>query len=81
KREGLADNGPTCVVTDMGIMGFDETTKEMYLTDFYPGIDPLEIKKNVGFDIDVSKAKEIQPPLSVELEALRKKIDPENLIL
>ncbi len=81
KGKKLADNGPTCVVTDMGIMGFNETSKEMYLTDFYPGIDPFEIKNNVGFDIDVSRAKEIQPPLSFELEALREKIDPENLIL
>jgi glutaconate CoA-transferase subunit B len=81
RKAGLMADGPTCVVTDMGIMGFDHDSKEMVLIDYYPGVNPLEIKNNVGFDIDVSRAKQIGPPLSSELEALRAKIDPERLIL
>ncbi len=81
EKAGLIADGPTCVVTDMGIMGFDKDSKEMYLTYFYPGIDPLEIKQNIGFDIDVLRAKEIEPPLRTELKALREKSDPERLIL
>ena len=81
QKAGLSADGPTCVVTDKGIMGFDKDTKEMYLTYIYPGIDPLEIKQNVGFDIDIERAEEIQPPQKAELEALREKSDPERLIL
>ena len=74
-------DGSSCVVTDKGIMGFDKDSKEMYVTGFYPGIDPLEIKRNIGFYIDISRAKEIDSPLSSELEVLREKSDPERLIL
>jgi glutaconate CoA-transferase subunit B len=81
KKTGLIAGGPTCVVTDMGIMGFDKNSKKMYLTYFYPGIDPSEIKKNIGFNIDILRAKELEPPLRTELEALREKSDPERLIL
>ena len=81
QKAGLFPDGPTCVVTDMGIMGFDKDSKEMYLTGVYPGIDPVGIKKNIGFDIDVKRAEEIEPPLQTELNALREKSDPERLIL
>ncbi|MCD4744003.1 MAG: hypothetical protein K8R67_16190 [Desulfobacteraceae bacterium] len=81
QKTGLSASGPTCVVTDMGIMGFDKDSKEMYLTYFYPGIDSLEIKKNIGFNIDILRAKELESPLGLELEVLREKSDPERLIL
>jgi glutaconate CoA-transferase, subunit B len=80
-QEDLFATGPTSVVTDMCTMGFDENTKEMYLDTIYPGIDPLEIINNIGFYIDISRAKEIKPPLKEELDALRDKCDPERLIL
>ena len=76
-----APDGFSCVVTDKGTMGFDKDSKEMYLTGFYPGIDPFEIKQNIGFSIDISRAKEVGCPLRLELEALREKSDPERLIL
>ena len=76
-----APDGSSLVVTDKGTMGFDEDSKEMYVAGFYPGIDPLEIKRNVGFHIDISRAKEIDSPLRSELEVLREKSDPERLIL
>ncbi len=81
QKAGLFADGPTCVVTDKGIMGFDKKTKEMYLTYFYPGVVPLDIKNDVGFNIDIERAEKIQPPLEEELKVLREKSDPERLIL
>jgi len=80
-RPELFADGPTSVVTDKGIMGFDKDTKEMYLSFFYPGVNPVQIKDSIEFDIDISRAEQIEPPLATELEALREKIDPEKLIL
>ncbi len=81
KRAGLSCDGPSWVVTDKGVMGFDNDSKKMYLSGFYHGVDIEDIKNNIDFDIDVSKAYQIDYPLKIELEALREKSDPERLIL
>jgi glutaconate CoA-transferase subunit B len=81
KKAGLPANGPSTVITDMGIMGFDPISKRMILKEFYPGIEPERIQKNSGFDIDISAAEETIPPEKEELEILRKKTDPDRLII
>jgi glutaconate CoA-transferase subunit B len=81
KKAGLPDGGPASVVTNMATMGFDETTKEMFLTGFFPGITPQRILDNMGFEIDISRAKEVAPPTAYELQILREKCDPQRLIL
>jgi len=35
----------------------------------------------MGFEIDVSRAKEVAPPTAYELQILREKCDPQRLIL
>ncbi len=81
KKAGLPDGGPQSVITNMATMGFDDVTKEMYLTGFFPGITPRRILDNMGFDIDVSRATEVAPPTDFELKILREKCDPQRLIL
>jgi len=81
KKAGLSADGPTCVVTDKGIMGFDKNSKEMYLSEIYPGVELNEIENNIGFQIDTTRAQGTSPPLASEIEAIRKKSDPERLIL
>lgn len=81
KQAGLPANGPSAVITDMGIMGFDPISKRMILKEFYPGIKPDTIRENTSFDIDISTAVETFPPEKEELEILRKKTDPDRLII
>ena len=69
------------VVTNLGVMKFDEDTKEMYLAETYPGITVDEIIENTGFEMDVSKAVESVPPSEEELRVLREEVDPQRLIL
>jgi len=69
------------VVTNLGVMKFDEDTKEMYLAETYPGITVDEIVENTGFEMDVSKAVESVPPSEEELAVLREEVDPQRLIL
>lgn len=81
KKAGLPNGGPFSVITNMATMGFDETSKEMYLTGYFPGITPKEILNNMGFHIDVSRAREVNPPTEFELKVLREKCDPQRLII
>jgi len=81
EKAGLLDGGPTSVVTNMAVMGFDERTKEMYLSRYYPGITPQKILENMDFEVDVSRAEEAKPPTAEELKILREKVDPQRIIL
>jgi glutaconate CoA-transferase subunit B len=78
---GIDAKGPSSVITDMGIMGFKETSKKMFLKEYYPGINPKEVQKKVSFDIDISLAVQSPTPKANELKILRKETDPERLIL
>ncbi len=81
KRAGLPGGGPEMVVTDMALMGFDANTRRMYLKGCYPGIAPSQVLDNMGFEIDISKAKAVPGPTEEELSILREKCDPQGLIL
>jgi len=81
EKEGLLPGGPTAVVTNMGVMRFDDQTKEMYLAYYYPGITTGKILENMEFSIDVSKAREADPPTERELKILRDQVDPQRIIL
>ena len=69
------------VVTPLGVMEFDGTTKRMYLSTYYENVLPEEIVKNTGFKLDVTKAKQEPRPTPDELEVLRADVDPLRLIL
>jgi glutaconate CoA-transferase subunit B len=81
KEAGLNRGGPSAVVTNLGIMKFDEITKEIYLAEYHPGISPDEIKSNTGFEIDTSRAVESRPVTEEELCTLREEVDPQRLII
>lgn len=81
EKAGLPPGGPAAVITDMGMMRFDEKTKEMYLAQFYPGITPEAILDRMEFEVDTSRATEAMPPTEAELKILREKVDPQKLIL
>jgi glutaconate CoA-transferase subunit B len=81
QRLSLERGGALAVVTDLCITRFDEETKEMYLAEFYPGVDIERILENTGFDIDTSRAVAAVAPSPEELRILREEVDPQRLIL
>jgi len=81
ERAGLTGNGPSKVITDMAIMGFEKSTRKMFLERYYPGTNPDKILENMDFDVDISKARELSPPTREELGILREKCDPHGLII
>jgi len=78
---GLPGGGPCTVITDLGVMGFDEKTRRMYLAGTYPGVETETILENMGFEVDVSRAESVPPPSAEELTILRERCDPQRLIL
>lgn len=82
EKAGLpGDKGPRVVVTEYGIMKFDDETKRIYLAEYYPGITIEQIVENTGFKLDVSKATEADEPTALELDALLNKVDPQRLMV
>ncbi|MBI5440385.1 MAG: ketoacid-CoA transferase [Deltaproteobacteria bacterium] len=81
RRLGLERGGPVAVVTNLGVLRFHETTKEMYLSEHYPGVTPEQVQENTGFELDLSRAVEASPPSDEELRILREEVDPQRLIL
>lgn len=81
EKAGLRPGGVSVVVTNLGMMRFDQDTGRMYLDKFYPGITPEVILSNTEFEMDVSRASQADPPTETELKILREDCDPQRLIL
>jgi len=81
EKAGLMPGGPTAVVTNLGVMRFDDQTKEMYLANYYPGITPQKILENMEFSVDITRATEAASPTERELKILREQVDPQRIIL
>ena len=78
---GIFRGGDQCVITDMCKMRPDKETGILYVSEIFQDIDPEMIKKNTGWDIDVSRAVLIKPPTKEELQVLRMYVDPDRLYL
>lgn len=81
EKAGLYRGGPSAVVTNLGIMRFDEKTKEIYVAEYYREVTSQQIQENTSFEIDISRAVESKPVTEEELRVLREEIDPQRLII
>jgi glutaconate CoA-transferase subunit B len=80
-KAGLTGNGPSAVISNLAVMGFDAGTREMFLEAYFPGATPRAVLDNMSFSVDVSRACELEPPTERELKILREIVDPQRLIL
>ncbi|MBV9273986.1 MAG: CoA-transferase subunit beta, partial [Verrucomicrobia bacterium] len=72
RRNGLTGGGPAAVITDLGILRPDPSSKELTLTSIHPGVTIHEIRAVTGWLLRVSSNLEITPtPTSEELSVLR----------
>jgi len=83
EKAGLpAGTGPYRVVTDLALLGFDETSRWMKLLAVNPGVTVEQVKENTGFELIIpDKVEENAPPSPEELRLLREKIDPGRLYI
>jgi glutaconate CoA-transferase subunit B len=76
-RLGDYGQGPTAVITDMGLFHFDEITREMVLTSLHPGCSVEAVQEQVAWPLRVADdLAETEPPTPEELHIMREELDP-----
>jgi glutaconate CoA-transferase subunit B len=76
-RLGDYGQGPTAVITDMGIFRFDHKTREMVLTSLHPGCSIEAVQEQVGWPLRVADdLAETEPPTPDQLRIMREELDP-----
>jgi glutaconate CoA-transferase subunit B len=76
---GLIAGGMYRVVTDLGMLGFDEGSKRMKLLAVHPGATAEQVQQNTGFKLLVAADLRItDPPTENELAVLRH-LDPDRV--
>ena len=76
---GLIAGGMYRVVTDLGMLGFDEASKRMKLLALHPGITADQVQQNTGFELLVPPDLPVtDPPNEKELAVLRH-LDPDRV--
>lgn len=79
---GLPEGGPYKIVTDLGVMGFDETSKAMMIESLHPGVDVEKVQSETGFELIVpDEIGTTKPPTVEELRLLRDEVDPLRLVI
>ncbi len=77
-----AGTGPHRVITQLGVMGFDDETKEMSLLSVHPGVTVEQVKENTSFELHVDGDVAVtEPPSPEELRLLREEIDPAGIVI
>jgi glutaconate CoA-transferase subunit B len=76
---GLIAGGMYRVVTDRGMLGFDEASKRMKLLALYPGVTVEQVQHNTGFELLIPADLPVtDPPAEKELAVLRH-LDPDRV--
>jgi glutaconate CoA-transferase subunit B len=83
ERAGLPpETGPYRVVTDLAVFDFEPSSKRMRLIALNPGVTAERVADETGFPFPVATRVELnEDPTPLELETLRRKIDPERVFL
>jgi len=81
EEAGLPINtGPYRVVTNLGIMGYDDESKKMKLLSVNPGVTVEQVIENTGFELLIAdEVTNNDHPTDEELKLLRDEIDPDGL--
>jgi glutaconate CoA-transferase, subunit B len=76
---GLIAGGMYRVVTDLGMLGFDEGSKRMKLLALHPGVTADQVQQYTGFELLIAAdLPATDPPTENELAVLRD-LDPDRV--
>jgi glutaconate CoA-transferase subunit B len=82
EEAGLPEGGPYKIITDLAVMGFEETTKSMMIESLHPGVDVAKVQSETGFELLVSADLGCtDPPTEEELTTLRNEVDPLRMVI
>ncbi len=81
ERLGLTGGGPSHIFTPKCIFAFDDEGT-LHVESIHPGVTAQDVIDNTGFDLgDISSVPVTQAPTGEELELLRRKVDPNHILL
>jgi len=81
RKAGLLFGRVSRIVTNLGILGFDEETKAMRLEMLHPGVSVQDVIENTGFELLIpERVGTTEPPSESELALLRS-LDPDRRFL
>jgi glutaconate CoA-transferase subunit B len=79
---GLRGGGPSRIITDKAVMGFDKETHSASLLSLHPGVGLEDVLGNTGFPLQVpDELPTTLLPTAEELRLLREEIDPKGVYL
>ena len=81
QRSGLLFGGVSRVVTTLGILGFDPTTKRMWIEAIHPGVTAQQVKENTGFELLEAPDMRVSDPPSPDELAMLRALDPDRRFL
>ena len=77
-----AGTGPYKVITNLAVLGFDESSCRMRIESLHEGITQEQVQECTGFDLLVRDPLEVTPPPTADqLAVLRTEVDPQGYIL
>ena len=66
RKAGLRPGGPTKVITDLAVLGFDDKTCRMKLLSIHPNVSLKDVIENTGFDLIIPEEVPVTPPPTVK---------------
>ena len=70
------------MITNLGVYGFDESTREMVLEAIHPGVDVAEVRSEVSWELRVREPlRTTEAPSADVLRLLRDELDPKGIYL
>jgi len=76
-----AGGGPYRVITQLGVFGFDDATKQMALVALHPGITVEEVQANSEFPILLPEEIVYNAPPTPEEQRILREIDPAGMVV
>lgn len=77
-KVGLPRGGVSALITNLGVMRPDLTTKEFILSSIHPNVSIEELRSNTGWNLKISEdLMETPPPSASELKVIQT-IDPQG---
>jgi acyl CoA:acetate/3-ketoacid CoA transferase beta subunit len=79
-RAGLRGGGPSRVLTDKAVFGFDDNTRRMKLLSIHPGVTDEELIAETGFSLEIPPhCPRTPPPSEEEVRLIREELDPNQM--
>ena len=75
---GLPRGGPAAVITTLGVLRFDEKTREMELASVHPGVTVEDVIERTGWPLKISPDLSQTPEPTVEELDILREFDPDG---